>query len=494
MGNVLWFVLFLFAYGLFSVVSSRQTKNLMRTRRWFWPTELAALTSSVALFVFLYTLARSRSTLIPAGLFLATQVSVLLRAASSMTTVGESPGQLLAESRWTSVSMMIRHRWVAIVSGLLLIIVGLGYPVAAGIVYFSNTVPSPAATLSVTRITLLVLFVGGTLGLLTSQIGLFTSENLNAASRQKLFYPTLGGLVPNGFILAVLLWTFSAPSAAAHSSQGIHVRFTPLVLVILLGYFLGTAVVPFIVGSSRNRKWQNQLRARQPKALGDVIQILNKPVSDSYDDELSALVSKLEKERADFVASDEGISYGLWLDQQKVTEAQLSAAAPGSASAGAEEEAVEGAANVSVDGIVGVEAVLYAPDTASLPEVLQAPTFYDASVVQLVEQFDPQDFYTSRSQDPRFEYVDWLDELIGEVGETRRNLAEKRGGASRVKTAKDWADSYDNQRDELKETEPIGKSAVGAMVVGTLFTSLLGVVFTGFGNVLWTHASSAVPK
>jgi hypothetical protein len=474
-GKILWFVLFLIAYGLFGVISGRLLKNLTHTRRWFWASELMALTTSVFLFAILYTLARSDSLLLPGGLFLATQISVLIKAAAGMTTVGEAPGQLQAEARWTGISLMIRHEWVALVSGYINLLIAPAYPVAVGIVYFSDHVPSSAATLSVTRITLLLLFIGGSLSLLTTQIGLFSSENLSAGSRQKLFYPKLGDVASTGLVLAVLLSTFSTSAGGAHSAQGIHVRFSPLVVVILLVYFLGSAVVPFLVGSSRNQKWQTHLRARRPDALGDVIGTLSKPVSDSYDAELAVLISRFEQERATFVASDVGITYGLWLDQVKAYETVLGTPPPAPDPAPAADAAPDPAP---------------APSSPPRPE----PPAFGSTVVGMLKVFDPEDFYTARAHDPRFEHLDWLDELIAELGETRQNLAGKRSGTTRVHAAKDWAVNYDNERDELKETAAVAKSSLSGVVLGTLVTSLLGVVFTGFGNVLWTHAATALHK
>lgn len=480
MVKLLWYLLFLFMYGVatpaFGAVAAKFKRS---TQTPLWLLEVTQLSAAALLYLTMLLLARYSNLLIVGFFFLSSQVAILLDAMLNATEVGREKGRYQGEVRWGAMCFALNHRPLTVLVGLAGITGYIAFPVLAGIAYFSNAVPSENATVGVIRAALLTLFVGGMVLMLPTQVGVAFSENLSAPVRRRFFFSLSASLLPNGLLLALLLSTFniSESKAAAHSGADFHLTYSPLMLIILAAYFVLTLLVPTVLGSMRTTRWHRQLTGEQEEALAKAIEILRTPQASSYTTELSSLIDELQKSRDTSVSTDKGLAFGLRLDEVK---AQLDLSTT--------------AVSIMSGGQASPSVAIAEPEEE--PAASPSADILDIPYYQILRQsFEDRNYYLARPNDPRFAYIDALDALVTKLHATIGDLESKRTGQARVKAAREWAENYEVERRDLVNTASAAKtSTLGAAVVSTVLTSLLTVFFTSFGNWLWAHAVLTLPK
>lgn len=513
MVKVLWYLLFLCVFAAFSVVQYRLFKRLPRTRKPFWYHEAFILVFTAMMYLYILVLARFSILLIAGAYFLSSQVPVLLNAAISAGAVGTS-GRDEAEVSWGAVCLVIRHIALSAIQVIASAVLVYSYPILAGIVYFSYSAPSTAATLAIIRITLLVFFVGSTLLSLPSLVGASVSENLSTAVRRRYLGVSLAGLLPSGVLLTTLLWTFNLP--ANHSAVSFHFTYSPAILIILAAYFVCTLLVPYIIGVVRNAAWQRELLERQTVVLSRSARILRTPKADYRVQELQNLITNLQQERETFVAADKSIRFGLYIEKLRESETE-----PGAVISSSHQDFARGDDGYAAPSAPGQTHTLpAAPHAAGITEgydgdvsllardparagpptrvVSQPPSadqdtihdpFYDGALAN----FDDRYYFLARPRDPRFQYLDWIESMAGQLQMTVDDLRTR--GADGLGAAKDWADCYEQDRRDLIEGKTrTNANALKAVVVSTIVTTVITVFFTSFGSWLWSHAALALPK
>jgi hypothetical protein len=471
MVKVLWYLLFLCVFAAINLVGYRLLKIRPRARRSFWFQETMILVFTAMMYLYILVLARFSILLIAGAYFLSSQVPIILNAAISAGTVG-TRGRDEAEISWGAVCLAVRHIALAVIQTLSYTVLVYSYPILVGIVYFSYSAPSTAATLAIVRITLLVFFVGGTFLSLPTLVGPSVSENLSTAVRRRYLGVSLAGLLPSGVLLSTLLWTFDTPvKHSASSVMSFHFTYSPAILIILAAYFVCTLLVPYIIGVVRNAAWQRELLERQTVVLSRSARILRTPKADYRIQELQNLITNLQQERETFVAADKSIRFGLYIEKLKELETRPAIALP----------AEDSASTVPPARVV------------SQPPPADQDTIQDSFYEGVRKNFDDRDYFLARARDPRFQYLDWIESMAGQLQMTVDDLRPR--GTDGLGAAKDWADCYEQDRRDLIEGKTRTKAnALNAVVVSTIVTTVITVFFTSFGSWLWSHAAEALPK
>jgi hypothetical protein len=491
--RVLWFLLFLLAYLIYFALSALFAKpDTVKTKTLsFFFLQAACLIATAGLYVFVLILTRFSNILIAGYYFLSTQVYILVAMALGIVRFGRRSSPYRAETIWATACFLIRNFWLIGVGNFIqAMVLAIAYPVVAGIIFFSGD-SATSVTLGIIRITLLILFVGGLGLVLPTQLGVALSENLSSATRRRFFVCSAAGILSTGVLLSTLLWTFNAPvSKTAKSPVTFHLAYSPLELSILVIYFVIIFLLPYVIGVVRSTQQENDLQRRKTELLSKTIDILRIPKSDSYAPALSDLLSEVHTQFVSFVGSDKSTAFGLSFERDSAADHQLDRGPADLPPAGQ----IEAGGHDPAPALSAAPfATALVPDRASHIGTAVDGGYSDPALDGVYKYFDPQNYRLARSEDLRFQYIDWLDLLHGRVATTAADLQTKRAGNARVSAARSWADSY--EKGDLARA-PAGpkNNALTALVATTITTSLLGVLVTGFGNWLWTQVAHALPK
>lgn len=517
--KVLFYLLFLVAVFITAWLYGKVFEKMVgRAKQPLWIQEAPILIFSVALYIYILLLARYSSLIIVGFYFLSCQVPLLLNAAIGAGSVG-TVGHDEAEIYWAGMSYGIDHSKLVRAEFAVRILVYISYPIAAGIVYFSHTIPSTSGTLAIIRVSLIVLFFVSAATSAPDLIGISTSKNLSKAARRRIFVTSLANLLPNGVVLTTLLWTFSSPAKQpTHSIPAFHITYSPVILAILASYFLLTLLVPYIVGITRGAAWRRELLGLRTTALARIVRILRTPKADYRISALSDLAMKLEQQQAEFVAIEKAVQVGLKLEKLYAQHSQPAATVMGKPPP---EPTTGGIPEVALAAVGSAQVVQQAPPPAaqqsdgdgddassavagsanaapqqpptSPADVLSPPAgdegpHDDEDHESVPEPFDEDTYRLARSRDPRFQYFDWIDTMGQQLKMTIDDLRTGSGAA------KDWADLYEQDRNDLTREISQTKTNASAVVASTAVTSVVSVLFTGLGSWLWTYASHTLPK
>ena len=214
-------------------------------------------------------------------------------------------------------SVSVRYQWTILLTlGTSLLII-FSYPVFAGIIYFSYPVPSHANSLAVIRLNLLVLFIGGIVAFLVNRVAFLSDANISDATRRTFLASNTSSLIPLGFILSVIFASSSRSSQSTQNSPGgIQIAFSPLLLIILVGFFLMTILVPFFIGERSNIRWQEELKKRRKDHLTNLISVLRIPMPKRYIEALQEVDADVYEGLQKSIEDDQAFAWGVWFDGQ----------------------------------------------------------------------------------------------------------------------------------------------------------------------------------
>jgi hypothetical protein len=455
--KILWYLLFVCVAGVFSVVAISAFLDIKKMTQSLWRQEIVVLSFACQLYFYGLLLARYSSFLIPGFYLLAAQIPVLVNVVFQAASVPEERDRYWAEVNWADSCQLMSNRWFAFAQYATIGIIAVT-TVTIGIletlVYFTATIPSPAATLAFIRLPMLAVLLSEA-AFIPTQVGISLFEALSIPARRRLLGTLLAEIVPIGMIVATLLWTFS-PSAGIldHSGPKFHLTYFPVVLFVLAIYFLITCL-PSLIGFTRGARQQSLILEQSTDALNETIGILRIPSVEFHIPALTGLVARLKQHRSEYSER-----MGLYLNGLKVEQ------------------------NIP----------------SPSPAVWEKPGFYrtdDSASVHPRSQnaANPNSEHNARIHDIRLQYLSWLDSLTVRLQLTISDLQAKQEPATEFRAALAWADSYTNDRSDLIEvSSSIKASTIGAAIVSTVVTSIVSVFLTGFGSWLWSHVAQTLPS
>jgi hypothetical protein len=313
MRRLLVFVLFLFVYLIWLWGGSKLTKLSqagVRSNKYFLTTEAMFFYGNAFFWGSLYLLAGVWNLKLVA-LFLAFgQVAILV--SSALVALLRKPnenGEL--RMTWGTTELGISHKYMtgAILLSTVLWAVVL-VPLLLGIAYFKYPPHSHELSILVIRLLLVNSFYSYlTMDLLF--INLLSSASLDDGTRRSLFIGIFTGLIPTSLLLALAFWAFGIGDHGPHlplSFGSLSLNFSLQMFVLLVSFFLVTALLPYVIGTQRS-KWLQitylEKRAAYCESLSD---ILSRPVPGVYISSLNDLQHSLEEAEAELWRENPGLA------------------------------------------------------------------------------------------------------------------------------------------------------------------------------------------
>lgn len=432
--RVLLFLGFLLLYVAWFLATMRlqQTaqKSLLRSNNNFWIGEATLLLTYTGIFTFVFVLSGYRNWRLAAALFAVSQAGVILSLVLA-GLLGSATSKWGPRGMWAGGEFALTNVPMMIGVMVLSAIVVLGYPIMTGIAFFGSA-PSEVAT-RVFQYTLIMFFISG-LGLQAPfLIGTLSSPNLHDDTRLRLFVNQLGTLVPNALWLALVFWSFGIAGSGRTIAVGdASLEFSPLLVAIMIGYFVLTTLLPYLIGAQRSKEWRNSLLDARKHWMAKVRDILETPAEAVYLSKLEALQNDLDRGIADFIERDPMVQKGLEIDAGRTPE----------------------------------------------------------DVVAIAEPYK-----LSRDEDPRFQHLDWLAEHYGKVVELRNDLAQAASRAELEQSAKEWV-KYLQSRDAVMERESrqtAKRTTPALLIASSVIIPILSVLLGEFAKWLWTWFSKSLP-
>ena len=430
--------------------------QVLASRAPFLTTETLILLNYGSFFLFMYLLVGFFSLPLTILLIASAHVGLILSAIlwGLLGSKGAmwGPRSYFAGAEWGG-----RHRYYAVLIVLVLpFLVGIGYPILVGTAYFNSALSSTEVTLVILRYTL-GYFILSYLLLTGVTIAATASENLDNETRDRFFAVQLGGLVQNALFFALAIWAFGSPiTGVQYSISGISLAVSPLLIAVLVLYFLLMIFSPYLVGTRRSKKQRQDFLAARSELLKDLMSCLTFPVVSQQIPKVEELQAKVDGKLREFQ----------WLGDLA-------------------EFARRRAAHPQVDSSTG------APVNPSEEYLVKS---LEALMIRI--RALPGVFLDSKKLDPRVEQFDWLQTFSDRLKELESDLKGKTGEDEVRKAAASWAESSKAEKIEVDEkiiavTET--KSPV-AIKVGAGITLVVTPIISKLVDWAWALTFQSLPK
>lgn len=432
--RILAFLGFLVVYAAWIWASNAVTnlaKREILSNKTFWPAELNILLLLAALFTFIFVLSGYFNWSLVGAFFGAAQIGVVLTAILD-GLLGSTTSKWGPRAVWAGGEFGMKHAplTLGIIATTMLFVIA--YPVAAGISYFG--LPSEEVPARIFQYSVSVVFLAGYPLLLFVLIGTLVSENLDEATRTRFFVCQLSGLVPNALWVALLFWSFGiAGNEQKLSVANVSLEFSPPLLAVLIGFFVLTVLIPYLIGAQRAKQWRTMLLEARKSWMVKLVDILESPAGSLYLTRLAALNADLDNEIAKFAGGDLMIAAGIKIDR----------------------------------GVIPI----------GMEEIVPA-------------------YQLARGEDPRFKHLALLGQMSEKIDEVRTDLGKLVTERDLEKAAKEWIKYLHPRLAELtKELDQAGKTRTPALLIfSSAIVPIISVVLSEFAKWVWTYFSKSLPQ
>lgn len=427
------FIVFLLLYAVWAWAAGALVKRVSRAvieGNSFWVNEISLVLNFGALFGFIYTLSGYFDWRLVIAFIGAGQIGIVLSAILG-GLVGSTSTLWGPRSSWDSGEFVMKHEGLSATIVLLTALLGFAYPILVGISYFQLS--ASALPERVFQYTLSMFFLGGLPLLWLSLISTLVSENIDADTRKRVFINQLSALVPNALWLALLFWSFGIAGAGSKVNVGtIALEFSPLLLGLVIGFFVLTVLIPYAIGGHRSNQWRSYLIQEHRSWMASMKDILETPAGSTYLPKLAALQQELDEKKSAFVASDPMIVAGIQIDQ----------------------------------GIIPPNTKAFAPA-----------------------------YVLARELDPRFSHLDAMTRMSEKISEIQADLQKLTTDAELEKSAKEWIKYFQPREGALvKELAQAAKTRPPMVLLFSgIFLPIFSVVLGEFAKWLWTYFAKSLP-
>jgi hypothetical protein len=299
--KVLYFFLFLITYlgVLFGMTRLQQRSGPSPT---FFQSFLSTSIAFTAFLAYVWILTGFWNPLL-LGAFIGLAFMSLLTAKILWAVIGpDEDVNFTEQTMYIGGEYSIRYPWGFRIMSMLLISYLLFMPVVLGIAYFSNVVPSEAATQSIIRWGAVLNIIGGLLVFGPLSAYLLSSRNTNEDIRSIYAIQQISAVFMMAVWVGLALWAFNTTGAGGYSvplGGTLQFHVSPIFLGILFGFLAITLVIPFVMGSQRGKKRRLRLFQIRKKLVGDLYEVLTQPKFDLA--ELQAISTDVEEAKEDLL-------------------------------------------------------------------------------------------------------------------------------------------------------------------------------------------------
>jgi hypothetical protein len=429
MHKLLFVLVFLCAVGLWMWGGSVLNKEVIRDvgkDSLFRNTETMLL-SNAALFVFIYLLSGMWNLRL-VMLFVVAGLLSIIMARVLKSLLGSEGDKIDSQVFATGgeVGMKLPPAALAMLAVLL-----IAYLIAAGIIHFRYPWGSPVLVAASVKYTLLC-FIGTYPLLLTTIIGVITSENLDEDARQGFFISQMTAVIPTALYVALALWAFGVGGADLPVSFGnLSHSFSLRTTLILIAYFGGLVLLPYFIGTQRGKRKRLGLLHEKQEYMRTLADILESPAASRYVSKLTALRDQAAAEREALKQSHQ-----LMLLDESATS---------------------------------------------------SPADFPEQATPLVKAYR-----LSRDLDPRSKFFDYLAQFENQLEEIISDL-QARPPATMEDAAAKWSKLYERNNAQLaKEIKrTTGAAPLAGVALGTVATAIVSPILAGVGKAAWSWISAA---
>jgi hypothetical protein len=313
--KIVVFVLFILLYALYAwiahVFGQKVKRDLMEDRT-FWNSQIGIVLSIVPFCVFIYLLSGVFSIRLVALLFLGSQIGVLIFAIV-WGFLGSTHSKWGPRGVWAGGEFGMKQGLALVLITVPTVLLVIVYPIAAGIAYFR--LPDEELTQRILQYTLVAVIFSAYPAVLATSISSLVSKNVDDETRARLFAVQASQLIQTALFLALAFWAFGIGHSSTNPVVGMSLSLEPRILSLLFLFFVGTALLPYMIGVQRSKRWRAQLLGRQEQWLRKVMDVLQSPNALSYRAKLDHLQTELAEDASEFEQSDTMVLAARLIDQ-----------------------------------------------------------------------------------------------------------------------------------------------------------------------------------
>jgi hypothetical protein len=435
--RILLFVLFLAAYVFFAVVLPGSMKKLQSDTlagKNFLSSEILLLEGVAMFFGLLYLLSGFWSTKLVLLILVTSHLGALVAWILNLMLASQSE-QGGVRILWASNEIAMNHTIAMASLGGLVALPAYAYPIVAGVIFFRHPWGTTVLQVQEVKCTLLLLSLSGYLLNLIVPALILSSENLDEDTRQRSFVNQTVGLMPVAIYIAIAVWAFGlngTPLTVSVLGFPAH-TLAPRTLLLLLGLFAGSTLIPFVIGVQLARRKNLRFAEQQKDFLTSLERILEAPNADAYFEKLEELRGAIASAQSSLVGADRFLTY-----EKQIRE--------------------------SPEGIE--------PSEKPLADAIEK----------------------HRDLDPRLSFLDDLGKLLHEIDEVEADL-KKRAPAAVEAAALQWSGKYKGWKEEVSkdlDADSSKKSLVTAGA-GTLLSSLILALLSDMAQTAWNWIAQTHP-
>jgi hypothetical protein len=399
------------------------------------------------------------------------------------------------------------------------ILISLGSIIFTGIAYF--TLSGGALTVHIFEYTLMGIYLRHFPLRIVLTARILMSENLNDDTRFASFVKEIGNLIPASYILALVIWSFNlAGPESTFSVNQFSINFSVQMVLIFAGFFILFALIPFVIGTKKSKKWKVNLLERQLKLIDKFMDLISRPNSlssvpkltrfrDDLIAEINLFLSKLsafsffaEFEQKylfnwDYITGEESERLKKYLIEEcKIDWAKTAIITKNNDVVSI--NALDGSFSITIElNDKKTEAIL------TINDVTTEEFFADNSSgmtkifpLKVVPKMFMSSFFTiiffrylkERDHDPRYNFFKKIELLVEEINEIIIDLGYKNKSDMRIiaaDTLKAYQSRKDSIRNEIKEIKEAKSPFFNATII-TIFSSLINAsIIHELGKAVW---------
>ncbi len=433
------YIVFLIFYALFIYFSNKLTQKTIKVvyeqKNIFFFSLFVSIYGVFFIFLSVWLLTRYYDFMFY-GLLIAGGVLGFFVSSILWAVLGSPKTSWGAQILWDGMQIPLRHTWFPLVQ-IILGIVFLLYPIAAGWIYFSNDVPSSAATLGIFRATLIMLMSGMVMQIIPAAL-ILISASLNEESRSRVLVNKISDFVSYGLIASVILWAFGLAKMDQDVGLGqIPMTLSWIVVIALVALLVLAYILPYVVGVQRRKALLQTLADSQSGKIENILDVLHFPDPlATKQTKFSEIQDKIDLELQNFFKEYPGLMLAADFEQAR---------------------------------------------TGNLPGEL--------------ETLRPA-YEKCREQDPRIQHVEYLDKIDKEIEDIQSTISDIDAGDLEKDALDEYQTAYKSRLEQMRGSKKDEKKGNPKLLLGivALFGAIIGPTLSGVGNKIWELISSAAVK
>ncbi|HYQ59397.1 MAG TPA: hypothetical protein VEP89_18775 [Draconibacterium sp.] len=315
MTKFLLFIAFLLTYTAYLVVSyfivNKTITKYKKTN--FIENALIILLFNIFFFAFIFVIGRFINIKLLAISLIASNIGLIF-ASIVWGLIGNSRTPFTDIGAWIGSDLGRKNPKIMVIGSILSLLVLIAFPVIIGFVHFSNDAIEIIRIQTIKYSSLLIISL--TLLMLPLIIGILTSPYIDKDTRARYFINQFSGMLAYSLFISLLFWTLNYGEAGTTINVGdISFIFSPVLLVIILGYLFLFLILPYLIGVHKSKQLRSYYLENNVKILDKIIEVINLSAPEDINDDIEQIKTMLVDEYNTLSKSDVSVITGLNYDR-----------------------------------------------------------------------------------------------------------------------------------------------------------------------------------